>query len=59
MDKNLAQVEQDPVLLERYGDVLFKLGKTDAAVQYWQKALDKGSKAPQLPQKISTRQLYE
>ena len=59
LDKNLAQVEQDPVLLERYGDVLFKLGKTDAAVQYWQKALDKGSKAPQLPQKISTRQLYE
>lgn len=59
LEQNLEQIQQHPNLLERYGDVLFKLGKTDAAVQYWQKALDKGSTVPQLPQKISTRQLYE
>ncbi|MGH1335636.1 MAG: tetratricopeptide repeat protein [Aureispira sp.] len=59
LDKNLKEIEKQPTLLERYGDVLFKLGQTDAAVQYWQKALDNGSEAPQLPQKISTRQLYE
>lgn len=59
LDKNLDKIQHQPQLLERYGDILFKLGKTDMAVQYWQKALNQGSKAVQLPKKISTRQLYE
>ena len=45
--------------LERYGDVLFKLGKETEAVDYWQKALDKGSPSSLLQRKISTKQLYE
>lgn len=45
--------------LERYGDVLFKLGKENEAVDYWQKALDKGSSSSFLQRKISTKQLYE
>lgn len=55
----LEQIQEQPALLERYGDVLFKLGKVDTAVEYWQKALNNGSSSTQLPQKISTRQLYE
>jgi len=48
-----------PTTLERYGDVLFKLGKENDAVSYWQKAVDKGAKNPNLQRKISTKQLYE
>lgn len=48
-----------PETLERYGDVLFKLGKENEAVNYWQKALDKGSLSSVLQRKISTKQLYE
>lgn len=59
LSKNLEQSQEEPIFLEHYGDVLFKLGKKNEAVQYWQKALDQGSTATQLPQKISTRQLYE
>lgn len=45
--------------LERYGDVLFRTGQEDEALQYWQKAFNKGSNAPLLPKKIATKQLYE
>jgi tetratricopeptide (TPR) repeat protein len=48
-----------PETLERYGDVLFKLGKVNEAVTYWQKALDKGSSSALLQRKISSKQLYE
>jgi len=50
---------EQPETLERYGDVLFKLGKETEAVNYWQKALDKGSLSSLLQRKISTKQLYE
>lgn len=59
VEPTLEQIQEQPTLLERYGDILFKLGKVDAAVGYWQQALDNGSPSNQLPQKISTRQLYE
>ncbi|BDS14789.1 tetratricopeptide repeat protein [Aureispira anguillae] len=48
-----------PETLERYGDVLFKMGKENQAVSFWQKALDKGSSSSILQRKISTKQLYE
>jgi len=50
---------EQPETLERYGDVLFKLGKENEAVNYWQKALDKGTSSSILQRKISTKQLYE
>jgi len=50
---------EQPETLERYGDILFKLGKESEAVNYWQKALDKGSSSSLLQRKISTKQLYE
>lgn len=48
-----------PTTLERYGDVLFKLGKEDQAVNYWQMAVDNGATNANLQRKISTKQLYE
>lgn len=44
---------------EHYGDVLFKLGRTAEALDYWKKAIEMGSKSPQLSQKISTEQYIE
>lgn len=51
--------DKKPETLERYGDVLFKMGKEDEAVSFWQKALDQGSSSTLLQRKISTKQLYE
>jgi tetratricopeptide (TPR) repeat protein len=59
MDQVLEEVQDRADVLEHYGDILFKLGSTDRAVQYWQKALKQGSSNSQLPQKIEKRQLYE
>lgn len=45
-------------ILEHYGDVLYQLGKTDAAIAEWQKALDKkGGSDDSLEEKIRRRQL--
>ena len=49
----------NPETLERYGDTLFKLGKTNEAVNYWQQAVTQGSTSSILKQKIATKQLYE
>lgn len=47
-----------PNILEHYGDVLFQLESKDEAVEYWQKALDQGSKSKLLQKKIADRQLH-
>ncbi len=44
-----------PNTLEHYGDVLFQLGETDEAVNYWRKAQEKGSRSKDLDKKISSR----
>lgn len=51
--------QDDPGILEHYGDVLFHLSETDQALEYWTKAREKGSKSKLLEKKISDRQLYE
>jgi len=43
--KALAQMPDDPIINDHYGDVLNKLGDTAQAVTYWEKALKK-SKSP-------------
>ena len=48
-----------PETLERYGDTMFKLNKTEEAVKYWQKAANKGASSEVLKRKIATKQLYE
>ena len=46
-------------VLEHLGDVLFKLGETDKAVEYWMKAKNKGKGSEFLEKKITDRKLYE
>jgi len=49
--------QQMPRGLELYGDILFKTGQNDQAVEQWNKALNMGSKSPLLRQKIANKKL--
>ncbi|CAM3953364.1 tetratricopeptide repeat protein [Mucilaginibacter galii] len=44
---------------EHYGDILFYLGNTDAAVQNWKKAKEYGAKSPLLDRKINEKKYIE
>lgn len=47
------------VIIEHYGDVLYKLGEKAKAVEYWQKAKATGTGSELLEQKISEKRLIE
>lgn len=51
--------EKDATIIEHYGDILFKLGDKDSAVEYWIKAKDKGTNSDLLERKIKDKKLYE
>jgi tetratricopeptide (TPR) repeat protein len=46
-------------ILEHYGDVLYKLGETEKAVQQWQKAKQVGDTSNLIDKKIAQKKLYE
>ena len=46
-------------IVEHYGDILYRLSKTDAALLQWQKAKELGSKSKLLDKKISEKKIYE
>jgi tetratricopeptide (TPR) repeat protein len=52
-------MESDPVILEFYGDYIFKTGDKDKALQYWQKAKQRGNKSPVLEKKILEKSFVE
>ncbi len=47
------------VQIEHYGDIMFYLGNTDAAVQNWKKAKSYGEQSPVLDRKINERKYIE
>ncbi len=49
----------DPDLYEHLGDIYFKLGNIDKAVESWQKAFDTKEGSLELEKKIKERKLYE
>jgi tetratricopeptide (TPR) repeat protein len=53
--------EKEPsgVLIEHYGDILFRLGKVEEAVSWWKKAKESPEGSDQLAQKIKDRQLHD
>ncbi len=55
--KNMT--EERPLVLEHYGDVLYKLGKKEEALNYWKKAMDAGEGSENLERKINDKFLYE
>jgi len=57
--KKAVQDSDNGTILEHYGDVLFRLGKKDEAIKYWNKAKEKGETTEFLDRKISDEQLYE
>jgi hypothetical protein len=46
-------------VLEHYGDVLYKLGDHEKALEYWIKAKNKGQGSDFLEKKIMEKKLYE
>lgn len=50
---------EEPNILEHYGDVLFQLGNATEAIQYWQKALDKGGNSTFLERKVKEGKMVE
>jgi predicted negative regulator of RcsB-dependent stress response len=52
--------ENSAAVLEHYGDVLYRLGDTDGAVQYWIRARDTGEPGSDfLERKINEKKLFE
>ena len=47
--------ENNPVVIEHYGDILFFSGDKEAAIGWWQKAKEKGNESKILQQKIDTK----
>jgi len=60
MEKALAvDGNKNPVLLEHYGDILYKLDMKENAFEYWQKAKTAGKGSDFLEQKIVEKKLIE
>ena len=54
-----ANSSNEALIIEHYGDVLFKLGQLEDALVQWQRAKSSGSKSELLNKKIADRKLYE
>jgi len=46
-------------VLEHYGDVLFQLGESEKAIEYWIKAKNKGETSEFIDRKITEKKLFE
>ncbi|MFT4737318.1 MAG: tetratricopeptide (TPR) repeat protein [Cyclobacteriaceae bacterium] len=57
--KKAAELKLDGTIIEHYGDVLFKLGQVEDAIEQWKKAKELGEHTDQIDQKISDKQFYE
>jgi tetratricopeptide (TPR) repeat protein len=51
--------DRDPTISEHYGDILYKLGDKDSALEYWMKARDGGGKSDLLDRKIKDKKYYD
>lgn len=59
MEKALELGGVSAVHYEHYGDILFKLGEVDKAVEQWQKAKGMNPNSELIDKKITDRKLYE
>lgn len=53
----LPDAAERPELLTHYGDILYKIGQTDKAIEQWEKALQKGGDKVALESKIKNRKI--
>jgi tetratricopeptide (TPR) repeat protein len=47
------------IILEHYGDIQYRLGNVDSAVEYWKKAKEKGEGSEMLEKKINAKKIVE
>ena len=59
IEKAVAGSDISGTVIEHYGDILFKLGNVDLAVQQWQKAKGMDETSELIDKKIADRKLYE
>jgi tetratricopeptide (TPR) repeat protein len=59
VEKAISTGKASAVHFEHYGDILYKLGDVDGAVQQWEKARGLNANSEILNKKISTRKIYE
>ncbi len=59
MEKAINSGKVSAIHFEHYGDILFKLGDVDMAVEQWQKAKGLNPKSELIDKKIADRKLYE
>jgi len=57
--KAIENREESAVVIEHYGDVLYKLGDKKEAVKYWERALKVGEGSEFLEMKVRDKVLYE
>lgn len=50
---------ESDVIVEHYGDILYKIGDVEGAMQYWKQSLELGNPSETLPQKIEQRRYIE
>lgn len=53
------EAQQDPDVLEHYGDILFNLKEETKAVEYWQQAKAKGASSVSLARKIAEKRYIQ
>ncbi|MFQ3576518.1 MAG: tetratricopeptide repeat protein, partial [Cytophagales bacterium] len=57
---NVIDLTNNAIILEHYGDILFKLGEQEKAVEFWKKALEgEGEYSEFLQKKIEEKKIYE
>lgn len=59
IEKAIGTGKASAVHFEHYGDILYKLGDVDGAVQQWEKARGLNANSEILNKKIVTRKIYE
>lgn len=60
IEKSLKNgASSDGTVLEHYGDVLYKLGDANGAVEYWMKAKEQQVESDTIDKKIAGRKLYD
>ncbi len=59
LEKAIKLGNPSGTILEHYGDVLFKLGEKDKAIEQWEKAKGLDGKSEFIDRKIADRKLYE
>lgn len=57
--RKAANLQEDGTVIEHYGDVLYKLGRVEEAIEQWKRASQFGDASKNIDKKIAERKLYE